>query len=136
MKNDIRKLEKITDEMAINDLLYEELSKEYCSIVRKAKDLPPCKIVDLIESLYFPRRVLSLLSNQDLPFSCAIGLYGTKDVLFCLMEEKEDFIGDSDTDTDIMTLLLEYGYRAFDELSHGYYTPEEMYTKVRLFKEE
>ena len=130
MKTDINMVTNITKKMKINDLLYKEMQEEYGGLVRALRMTPPDSIPDAVESLYFPRRVLSLLSNQDLPLRCAVGLYAVDSVLSKIAARKDEFIGDSDTDTDIMTLLLELGYRAYDKAAPVGSTVNSMYLRV------
>ncbi|MBR5088961.1 MAG: hypothetical protein IK093_06000 [Ruminiclostridium sp.] len=119
MRNDIQKIKTVTNQMKINDLLYEAMRKEYDGLVKKACEAYNEYFSEEVEKLYFPRRVLSLLSNQDLPMRCAVGLYSIDGVLIKIASVKEKYIGDSDSDVDIMTLLLELGYKAYAKAKSG-----------------
>ena len=119
MRTDTQKVIKVTDQMKINDLLYRELQKEYDGLVYEVCEVDNEDFPEAVETLYFPRRILSLLSNQDLPMRCAIGLYSVEDVLKKIAAVKEKYIGESDSDIDIMTLLLELGYKAYAKAKSG-----------------
>ena len=134
MKTDINEVKIITKKMRINDLLYRELREEYDRLVAIICGVDNEDFAEEVERLYFPRRVLSLLSNQDLPLRCAVGLYAVDDVLIKIAEHRERLIGDSDSDTDIMAMLLELGYRAYDVAASVGISVDEMYHRVILQK--
>ncbi len=130
MKNDVAKLETITNEMLINDLSFKLIQKEYDSFIWSIHEGKYERIENAMEKVYFYKRVLSILSNKDLPIRSAIGLIDTYKVLDGLYEDKYAFIGDSDTDEDIYEYVLEYGYRMYDHISHLSDTPEGVFVKL------
>ena len=130
MKNDTKKVELVTSEMSLNDFNYAGMQKEYDDFVF---DISIGIYVDDIEAAidkaYFYRRVLSVLSNNDIPLRAAIGIFDIPFVLEKLYKEKEKFIGELDADTDIYEYVLEYGYRAYEKIKDfGDYgsTPEDI----------
>ena len=130
MKNDVKKLEKITDEMKINDIVFNIMIAEY-SRLEKAIDYGNYyKIEDELDKAYFYRRVISVLESNDLPLAAAVGLFGTCRILNTLYWCRNDYIGESDTDADIFKMLLEFGYRQCDEMSYLGRTPLEIYNRL------
>ena len=71
MKNDVKKLEKITDEMKVNDMVFSFIVAEY-SKLEKAIDFGNYyQIEDELDKAYFYRRVISVLDSNDLPLAAA-----------------------------------------------------------------
>ena len=130
MRTDIQRVKQITKEMKINDLLYKEMKTEYDSYVKGLYLLEREMIPEALEQLYYHKRMLSVLSGQDLPIRCAIGLYALKDKLLKIEAQREQYIGDSDTDTDVYAFLMELGYRIYDLITPVGTTANEMYEKV------
>ena len=130
MKIDIEKLEKITDEMAVNDLSYRIMQKEYDKFIEDIDIGNYDSIGQMMKTAYFYKRVLSVLENKDIPIRAAIGLIDTIKVLDGLYEDRYEFIGDSDTDEDIYEYVIEYGYRMYDQISHLANTPEGVFIKL------
>ena len=92
MKNDIRKADEITVEMRVYGIISDELDNMICD----CEDLP-----EEFEKLYFAKRVLSVLENSDMPIRAAVGLLDNVFIVDALLEDKDEYIGESDTDTDI-----------------------------------
>lgn len=130
MKIDVKKLEKITDEMFANDLSYRIMQKEYDMFIEDIDAGNYESIDSVMRTAYFYKRVLSALENKDIPFRAAIGLIDTYKVLDGLYEDRYEYIGDSDTDEDIYEYVLEYGYRMYDQISHLADTPEGVFIKL------
>ena len=130
MRTDIQKVKQITKEMKINDLLYKEMTTEYDAYVKGLYRLERELIPEALEQLYFHKRILSVLSGQDLPLRSAIGLYSLNDKLLKIEAQREQYIGDSDTDNDTYTFLMELGYRIYDLITPVGTTAEEMYEKI------
>ncbi len=130
MKNDIKKLEKITDEMFINDISYKIMQKEYDLLIRAIDEGKYDNIEPMMRAAYFYKRVLSVLENKDIPMRASIGLIDTYKVLDGLFEDKDEYIGDSDADTDIYEYVIEYGYRMYDRISHFADTPQGVFIKL------
>ena len=130
MRTDIQRVKQITKEMKINDLLYNELKTEYDAYVKGLYRLEREMIPEALEQLYFHKRTLSVLSGQDLPLRSALGLYSLKDKLLKIEARRAQYIGDSDTDTDIYFFLMELGYRIYDLITPVGTTAEEMYEKI------
>lgn len=130
MRTDIYRVKQITKEMRINDLLYDKMKEEYDCYVRGLHRLNPKDIPEATEQLYFHRRILSLLSDRDLPLRSAVGLFSLEGKLMKIEAQREQHIGDSDTDADVYTFLMELGYRIYDLITPIGVTPEEMYDRL------
>mgnify|MGYP003293209819 CR=1 FL=1 len=127
MKTDIEKIEKITSEMALNDIAYLIMQDELDAL--KA-DIDCGDYDDFEEEMrraYFYQRVLSILANEDIPMRATIGLLSTDGILCELYGDRYGFIGESDTDEDIYKYVMEYGYRMYDRVSFLGDTPEEVF---------
>ena len=72
--------------MKINDLLYKEMKTEYDSYAKGLYLLERELIPEAMEQLYFHKRMLSVLSGQDLQIRSAIGLYALKDILLKMVK--------------------------------------------------
>jgi hypothetical protein len=129
LRTDIQRVKQITKEMKINDLLYDEMKEEYDCYISGLHCLDPNHISEAMELLYFHRRMLSVLSAQDLPLRSAIGLFSLDGKLMKIEAQREQYIGDSDTDNDIYSFLMELGYRIYDLITPVGTTAEEMYEK-------
>lgn len=117
MKNDTKKIELVTSEMSLNDYNYAVMQKEYDDFVANI-NIGICNddIHAAIDQAYFYRRVLSVLSDKDIPLRAAIGILDFIHPLEKLYEEKENFIGELDGDTDIYEYILEYGCRQYETI--------------------
>lgn len=116
MKNDLKKVEKITTEMIINDILFNCLVAEYSELAERI-DIGHYKSIDeILEKAYFYRRILSLLENNDLPIRAAMGLFCHCNTLKAMYSCRSEFIGDSDSDEDLYKMIIEFGYRMYDAL--------------------
>ena len=116
MKNDVRKVEKITTEMIVNDIVFKCLVLEYSKLA-EAIDIGHYEsIEETLEKAYFYRRVISLLENNDLPMRAAIGLFCPCNTLKAMYSCRSEFIGDSDSDADLYKMIIEFGYRMYDAL--------------------
>ncbi len=129
MRTDIHRVKQITKEMRINDLLYDKLKEEYDCYISGLRCLDPNHISEAMELLYFHRRILSVLSAHDLPLRSAVGLFSLESRLMIIEVQREKYIGDSDTDEDVYTFLMELGYRIYDIITPAGVTPEEMYDR-------
>ena len=117
MKNDTKKVELVTSEMSLNDCLYGLMQKEYDDFVFDFNiGIYDDDFYAAIEQAYFFKRVLSVLSDKDIPLRAAIGIFDIPNPLEKLYEEKEMFIGEGDADTDIYEYVLEYGYRQYETI--------------------
>ena len=130
MRTDIHRVKQITKEMRINDLLYDKLKEEYDCYVSGLRCLDMSHISEAMELLYFHRRILSVLSAHDLPLRSAVGLFSLESRLMKIEARREQYIGDSDTDTDVYYFLMELGYRIYDLITPIGTTVNEMYEKV------
>ncbi len=120
MKNDIEKATDIDSEMQMNDFLFKKLQIETAILedILKEKINTEDKLLGLwLDVSYFFRRVISILSNDDIPLRACVGLFIIPDTLPTLYDNKAKFIGDSDRDTDIFEFIIEYGYRNFDKIA-------------------
>lgn len=125
MKNDVRKVNKITTEMRINDLIYKIIDDELDDMIYDCDELD-----EEFEKLYFAKRVLSVLENNDMPLRAAVGLFDNVDIIESLYENKDEYIGDSDSDTDIWNYILEHGYRHYDEIVMPGEIPEMVLLRI------
>ena len=67
MKNDIKKVEKITPEMALNDIVYLMMQEEYDDLEQTIDCGDYESIDEQMSRAYFYKRVLSVLANDDIP---------------------------------------------------------------------
>lgn len=125
MKNDIRKADEITVEMRVNDIVYGIISDELDNMICDCEDLP-----EEFEKLYFAKRVLSVLENSDMPIRAAVGLLDNVFIVDALLEDKDEYIGESDTDTDIYNFVVEHGYRHYDEIVMPGELPETVFIRM------
>ena len=139
MRTDINKIDDITPEMKLNDILYKEMQEELNDLVLyfyfDDYDYDEeSNIIFDFEDLYFARRVLSVIKNHDLPFKAAIGLYFFDDRLETINDFREDFLLDEDSDTEMFEFILELGYRFYDLIYIPGKAENEMYELVRSFR--
>ena len=127
MKNDIKRVEKITPEMALNDIVYLMMQEEYDDLEQTIDCGDYESIDEQMSRAYFYKRVLSVLANDDIPLRASVGLFDTIKVLDGLYEDRYEFIGESDTDEDIYKYVMEYGYRMYDQIAFLGDTPEEVF---------
>ena len=125
MKNDIRKADEVTVEMHVNDIVYGIISDELDNMICDCEDLP-----EEFEKLYFAKRVLSVLENSDMPIRAAVGLLDNVFIVDALLEDKDEYIGESDTDTDIYNFVVEHGYRHYDEIVMPGELPETVFIRM------
>ena len=126
MKNDIKKVEEVTFEMKLNDIIFKFMQREYDQLVYEIVNDLYDNSYEILDEAYFYKRVISILRNYDLPEKAVVGLFCSADILFHLYSEVEDYIGDSDTDNDIYRYVMEYGYRAYDAIAISEETPQEV----------
>lgn len=125
MKNDVKKVNEITTEMRINDLIYKIIDDELDDMIYDCDELD-----EEFEKLYFAKRVLSVFQNNDMPIRAAVGLLDNVDIIESLYEDKDEYIGDSDSDTDIWNYVVEHGYRHYDEIVLPGEGPEMVYLRI------
>lgn len=130
MKTDLKRITSITREMKLNDMIYDRMRDELDEYIDLIVDLYPEELSKRFEELYFYQRVLSVLSNYDLPFKAAIGYFDLLNCLETLFDVKENHIGDSDNDADIFKLVVEYGYALYDDLAFPGEDTEDVYDRV------
>ena len=120
MRNDIEKIDEVTEEMRLNDRLYNEMREELDREIEYIAEIEPELLYDEFEMLFFWRRVLSVLENHDLPIQCAVGLSHWSNRLLMLSSLRDLYIADEDSEAEIFKYILEIGYKAYDELvEHG-----------------
>ncbi len=140
MRTDINKIDDITPEMKLNDILYKEMQEELNDLVlyfyfdNYDYDEESDIIFDF-EDLYFARRILSVIKNHDLPFKAAIGLYFFNDRFETINDFREDFLLDEDSDTEMFEFILKLGYRFYDLIYIPGKTENEMYELVKCFRD-
>lgn len=125
MKNDIKRIETVTTEMRINDLVYGIMSDELDTMADDCES-----VAEEFEKLYFARRVLSVLQNNDMPVRAAVGLLDNVDIIKALYEDRDEYIGDSDAEADIWSFVVEHGYRHYDEIAMPGETPETVFLRI------
>ena len=123
MKNDIRKADKVTIEMRVNDIVYGIISDELDDMICDCEDLS-----EEFEKLYFAKRVLSVLENSDMPIRAAVGLLDNVFIVDALFEDKDEYIGESDT--DIYNFVVEHGCRHYDEIVMPGELPETVFIRM------
>lgn len=116
MKTDIKRITEVTREMKLNDIVYNRMRDELNEYIDLIVDLYHEELAERFEELYFYQRVLSVLSNYDLPLKAAIGYFDLLDCLETLFDVKENHIGDSDSDADIFKFVVEFGYELYDDI--------------------
>ena len=116
MKTDLKRITEVTREMKLNDMVYNRMRDELDEYIDLIVYLYPEELTKRFEDLYFYQRVLSVLSNYDLPLKAAIGYFGLLNCLETLFDVRESHIGESDSDADIFKLVVEYGYELYDDL--------------------
>lgn len=129
MRTDIHKLDYVDAAMGLNDSVYGQMSSEADNLT----DVIEAKHGDVkanLDELYFYKRVLSVISNYDLPFKAAIGYYELVNSLEMLYENRDRYIGDNDTDEDIFRYVLEYGYMLYDRLAKPFEDEYDVYKRV------
>lgn len=119
MRTDMKKTNEVTEEMRLNDRLYNEMREELDREIEYIAEFDPELLYDEFEMLYFWRRVLSVLENHDLPIKCAVGLSFLSDKLEVLSSLRDLYISDEDSDAEIFKYILEIGYKAYDELTES-----------------
>lgn len=130
MKTDMKRITSVTREMRLNDIVYNRMSDELDEYIDLIIDLYPEELPKRFEELYFYQRVLSVLSNHDLPLKAAIGYFDLLNCLETLFDVKENHIGDSDSDADIFKLVVEFGYELYDEIIHPGEDTDDVYDRV------
>lgn len=125
LKNDVKKVNEITTEMRVNDLIYKIIDDELEDMIYDCDELD-----EEFEKLYFAKRVLSVFQNNDMPIRAAVGLLDNVDIIEALYEDKDEYIGDSDSDTDIWNYVVEHGYRHYDEIVLPGECPEMVYLRI------
>ena len=118
MRNDLKKIDNIDFEMRINDMVYKKMQYEFDFInnrLKKGGSVDEEHNQLLLNEHYFFMRVLSVLQNNDIPERSCMGLFLLYSILTNLYRDKTDFIGESDSDSDIYKYVVEYGYRRIDD---------------------
>ena len=127
MKNDIKKIDKVTFEMKMNDIVFTKIRTKLNILMEDIKCYSFDDEEDVFNRMYFYKRFMSVFANYDIPVKATIGLFANLDNLY---EDAEDYIGDSDTDNDIYRYAIEYGYRKYDEVAFLSDTPEDVLDRI------
>ena len=136
MRNDIRKIDNITNEMEVNNKLYYDMLDEfYEGLDDYFYAADEDDIMDDFETLYFKRRVLSVMEKHDIPFRAAIGLFFHKNRLALLNMYKDEYIEDDCSDVEIFAFILELGYRFYDLISYLGDNEDKVYEIVKKYRE-
>ncbi len=136
MRNDIRKIDNITNEMEVNNKLYYDMLEEfYEGLDDYFYAADEDDIMDDFETLYFKRRILSVMERHDIPFRAAIGLFFHGKRLALLNMYREEYLDDEDSDTDIYKFILELGYRFYDLISYLGDNEDKVYGMVKKYRE-
>ena len=135
MRNDIKKIDNVTKEMEVNNKLYYEMLKEFYDCLDDYYYYADeDDMMDDFETLYFKRRVLSVMEKHDIPFRAAIGLFFHKNRLALLNMYKDEYIEDDGSDVEIFAFILELGYRFYDLISYLGNSEEKVYEMVKLHR--
>ncbi len=133
MRNDIKKIDNITKEMEVNNSLYYEM---YDELIDNVFDYyfsgNDDNLIEDFEILYFKRRILSVMENNDIPFRAAIGLFFHKNRLDLLCKYRDDYIEDEDSDTDIYKYILEIGYQFYERIMYLGADEYEIYEEIKF----
>ena len=127
MKNDLKKIDKVTFEMKMNDIVFTKIRTKFNILMEDIKCYSFDDEEDVFNRMYFYKRFMSIFENYDIPVKASIGLFANLDNLY---EDAEDYIGDSDTDNDIYRYAIEYGYRKYDEIALVTDTPEDVLDRI------
>lgn len=136
MRNDIKKINNVTKEMEVNNKLYYDMLEEfYEGLDDYFYAADEDDIMDDFETLYFKRRVLSVMEKHDIPFRAAIGLFFHKNRLALLNMYKDEYIEDDCSDVEIFAFILELGYRFYDLISYLGDNEDKVYEIVKKYRE-
>ena len=136
MRNDIKKIDNIINEMEVNNKLYYDMLEEfYEGLDDYFYATDEDDIMDDFEVLYFKRRILSVMEKNDIPFRAAIGLFFHGKRLALLNMYREEYIDDEDSDTEIYKYILELGYRFYDLISYLGDNEDKVYEIVKKYRE-
>lgn len=135
MRNDIKKIDNVTKEMEVNNKLYYDMLKEFYDCLDDYYYFADeDDMMDDFETLYFKRRVLSVMEKHDIPFRAAIGLFFHKNRLALLNMYRDEYIEDDGSDVEIFTFILKLGYRFYDLISYLGDNEEKVYEMVKLHR--
>ncbi len=127
MKNDLKEVKIVTTEMSLNDYNYSTMQKEYDDLVFDVTiGIFDDEFEEVLDKVYFFKRVLSVLSGNDIPLRAAVGFFDMVYPLEELYNMKDRFIGDDDSDSAIFEYVLEYGYRAYEKIEGYGDNPEDV----------
>jgi len=115
MRIDNKRVDKITNEMKLNDRLYYLMRKELDDHILEIVNYYPDGINERFEELFFYRRVISILENHDLPFKCALGYYDLVDRLEFIENKRHEYLCGDESDEEIFKFILELGYELYDK---------------------
>ena len=111
----------------------EDVDELLCKLVKIKKKLRAQRketYAGWNENRYSAKRVLSVLENSDMPIRAAVGLLDNVFIVDALLEDKDEYIGESDTDTDIYNFVVEHGYRHYDEIVMPGELPETVFIRM------
>lgn len=127
MKNDLKEVKIVTTEMSLNDYNYSTMQKEYDDLIFDVTiGIFDDEFEEVLDKVYFFKRVLSVLSGNDIPLRAAVGFFDMAYPLEELYHMKDRFIGDDDSDSAIFEYVLEYGYRAYEKIEGYGDNPEDV----------
>ena len=136
MRNDIKRIDNVTKEMEVNNKLYYEMLKEFYDCLDDYYYFTDeDDMMDDFETLYFKRRVLSVMEKHDIPFRAAIGLFFHRNRLALLNMYKDEYIEDDGSDVEIFAFILELGYRFYDLISYLGDSEDKVYEMVKRYRE-
>lgn len=135
MRTDIVRLCKVTEEAILNERLYQQMRDELEQELKTIAMLNPKLLLKEFDTLYFWRRILSVIQTHDLPYRCVVGLLSLSHRLEVLSSFRDSFIADDDSDTEIYKFVLEFGYRMFGQrLTLAEKEAPEEYEAVKLYQ--
>jgi len=132
MRNDIKKIDNITKEMEVNNkLYYEMLDDVYENVLNFFYAGEDEKVIETFETLYFKRRILSVMEKNDLPFKAAIGLFCHKNCMDLICKYRDAYIEDEDSDLDIYNYIIDLGYRFYQSIWYLGADDYEVYEEIK-----
>ena len=140
MRIDINRIDDVTPEMRLNDILFEEMWDEfenrvidyYCNDYDYERDNELIYDFEVLSEMY---RILMIIKNHDIPFKAAIGLFFLDSRLKTLNTICEDYLADEKSDPELFASIIEAGYRFYDEIRIPGMTEMETFEAIESYRE-
>ena len=134
MKTVFSKHDRVTNEMILNNKLYDEMEDEYSELVFAfLEDELDSDKYDF-ERLHFMRRMLSVIEEHDIPYEAAVGLYPFRGRLELLARYREKIFVDEDDDADVFNFIVGVGLRFYDVFSAIGHDTDDVYEKLCVYQ--